>query len=185
MHSKAPLVTSSFHPDISAETSLGKLLRTIARRLPLELQTEIQGYLEPHLVSSLLRTYSAVRELAVGRRRKPCCKRFARPAKIRCLYVETRRVFGLDYITEIGYNKDCRASIKTDNLNVRGLRFALGRYGLRAIRILYDNGASPWLGCPEYCWYGEVYGTDLGRIWVFRDVSMSWVTSGGSPNVGL
>lgn len=184
-HSRKPPVTAIFPADLPANTSLARLLEAISRRFPAELQGKIHRYLRLHLIAAVLRTFRTVTTFPAGRRRKPCCKRFARPAEIKSLYVETRRIFGLDYISDIGFNKDCNASIKTDNRKVRGIRFALGSYGVRGIRILYDDGVSSWLGSTTFCWYGEVYGTDLGRLSIFRDVSISWAVSrGASPNIG-
>ncbi|KAK0634681.1 hypothetical protein B0T17DRAFT_611650 [Bombardia bombarda] len=53
---------------------------------------------------------------------------------------------------------------------VSGVRFVLGTYGLRAIRILYRDGSvSPWLGNPTKGSYGTVYGTDLGCLRILQD----------------
>jgi hypothetical protein len=57
---------------------------------------------------------------------------------------------------------------------IRGLRFALGVYGIRAIRLLYEDGSdSPWLGSLFDCWIGSIYGTEIQMLHILKDVSGS------------
>jgi hypothetical protein len=56
--------------------------------------------------------------------------------------------------------------------SIRGLRFALGVYGVRAIRLLYEDGSdSPWLGGLSGCWIGSVYGNRIQILHILKDVS--------------
>lgn len=74
------------------------------------------------------------------------------------LYILTRELFGRSYIYKIGRNREGPGVllITLTSPVIRGVRFALGRFGLRAIRVLYDDGSrSPWLGDPSGCWFGN------------------------------
>ena len=64
---------------ICAWTSLGSLLKTITCRLPIEMQNEIERYIKPHLVPSLLHMSQASREFPASPRRKPCRRRLTYP----------------------------------------------------------------------------------------------------------
>lgn len=83
------------------------------------------------------------------------------------LYVLTGEIFGRSYISKIGRNREGPGvlSIVLTPSVIRGVRFALGRFGLRAIRILYDDGSrSPWLGDPSGCWFGNEPARQVGRF---------------------
>lgn len=171
-YSAPPYVTPTFYADVRTTTSLGRLVRNIADRLPVELQYEIGQHLGGHFVGSLLHTSFAVgsvrqiRPYHGPKRRAVVCK-----GPVRSLYVDTRSLFGLHYISEVGLNKHRGDFIETNNVGVRGLRFAFGSHGLRALRLLFNDGSmSRWLGDPRYCWYGEFYGGDLKTLSVTRDV---------------
>ena len=82
---------------------------------------------------------------------------------IEILYARVRELFGRTYISELGCdgegNSEGLLSIQLLPGVITGLRFALGRFGLRAVRILYDDGSrSSWLGDPSGCWFGNVIG---------------------------
>lgn len=70
---------------------------------------------------------------------------------------------------------------------IRGVQFALGRFGLRGVRIWYENGSfSPWLGETEFCWIGTVRCCDLSSLRVITDVSCPCLqTSSGRGRRGL
>lgn len=89
----------------------------------------------------------------------------------RTLFIRERELFGRTYISEIGLNQAGHASVPIQPRPVRGLRFAVGRFGLRAIRILYDEGPhSPWLGDPYGSMYGNIMGDKLRNLSVVADV---------------
>lgn len=171
-YSTPPDAVPAFSADMETTTSLGRFLNRVATRLPVELHDEIGQHLRGHFVASLLHASHAARCV---RRRSPYLGPTRAPVggagPVRSMFVRTRIMFGLRYICEIGLNKPWGEVIKTGNPGVRGVRFAVGSHGLRALRVLFrDGSASSWLGDPRYCWYGEFYGSDLRALTVTSDV---------------
>lgn len=85
----------------------------------------------------------------------------------RSLFIRTRNILCRAYISDIGINKPSKdvLSIPISSSSIIGLRFSLGRFGLRAICILYEGGShSPWLGDPSGCWFGNVRGSQLESL---------------------
>lgn len=75
---------------------------------------------------------------------------------------------------EIGFSKTNSAkSIPVNNKPILGIQFLLSGLGLRAVRVLYEDGfQSPWLGkFPSNGWIGTVLGNDLKALRVLADVS--------------
>ena len=181
---KSPPIVTPFPIDLPTTTSLGILLKHVANRLPHEVQVEVERYQQGHLVSSLLHASQAISGLhgqsyIKAATRKPVVP----PPLITSLYATTRRVFGLNYLAEIGFNGSRGSFVTTDNTNIRGIRFALGSHGIRALRVLYNKGeVSSWLGDPTLCWFGEVYGNDLARLSVLSDVSIPAASHGLCTN---
>lgn len=86
---------------------------------------------------------------------------------VKALWIRVTNLFGRTYISEVGFDRGGNGtlSIPVSRRQITGLRFALGRFGLRAIRILYDGGSkSVWLGDPSGCWFGNVHGTRIRRL---------------------
>jgi hypothetical protein len=86
-------------------------------------------------------------------------------------------VLGQRYISSIEFDNtgmcDSRDSqlIPIQDLEIKGLRFTVGMYGIRAISILYDDGStSPWAGDTTSGWTGVMYGESLKILRVLKDV---------------
>lgn len=81
---------------------------------------------------------------------------------------------GRPYLSDLALEplKESAAQVIIANIGIRGLQFALGRFGLRGIRISYEGGSfSPWLGDPASCWVGTVRCSDLSKLNVVTNVS--------------
>lgn len=81
---------------------------------------------------------------------------------------------GQSYLSNLALEPLEGASTHIDVANkaVRGLQFALGWFGLRGIRIFYEDGSfSPWLGDSTSCWVGIVRCSDLSELNVVSNVS--------------
>ena len=173
-YSAQPPPYASFYPDVVKTTELGRLVHTGAMRLPAEIQHKAIEYLgDHHLVSSLFRAsqtmashvketplYQAVEHVTLGP-----------PTHISSLCIKTGSIFGLAYLSDIGFNQREGDFIDVRDIGFIGVRFALGTYGIRGLRILYEDGSmSRWLGDSRFSWFGEVYGYDLRNLSVLRDV---------------
>ena len=98
------------------------------------------------------------------------------------LSIKTSQILGLEYVSEIGFDGPEDASIPLGSAAVRGIRFALDAFGIRAVRILFaGQSLSPWLGDSRFSWYGQVYG-DLAQLSMIRDVSIALHRSGGGKH---
>ena len=168
--------------ECSADTPLARLVTQMAQKLPLELQCMILDYLTGSLFASLLKATSVSSRLL---------KRldFSIPAggprtidlgmvgPVHNLYVQTLDIFGTTYLAYIGYNRldasfSPSASIPVKSSPFRGVQYALGEFGLRGLRILYEDGTrSAWLGDASYCWYGTAEGRDFRMLRILADVS--------------
>ncbi|KAI7778154.1 hypothetical protein LA080_002580 [Diaporthe eres] len=76
-------------------------------------------------------------------------------------------IMGRPYLNDLALEplKGSTAQVIVANIAIRGLQFALGRFGLRGIRVSYEDGSfSPWLGDPTSCWVGIVRCSDLSKL---------------------
>ena len=157
-----------------AVTSLGRLFTRLLQ-LPTETRQRITGHLQGHLVESLLRAIQTTKAFLDrgGADGSSTPHDLTSSDGIGSLYARATRIFGRRYLSEVGFNQtENVSSIQVESKPKRGIRFALGTYGLCAVRILYGDGSlSPWLGDHGGCWYGEVYGEELGKLRITRDVS--------------
>lgn len=155
-------------------TSLGKFLRRVTW-LPVELQAVVLDHLGGSLFASLLKTRTAAKALL--HRLGPSIP--VEPTSIGAgidgiptsICVRTSLILGQPYLTSICLNKTEGTWLPLPGAGVRGLQYALGEYGLRAVRILYQGGScSTWLGDPSSSWFGTVMGSDLKELNALADV---------------
>lgn len=162
-------------------TPLGELLSKTCL-LPAELQFQIIGLLKGTLIASLLQTKQYVSELlpllhdrsswTLMPKTKPL--RIGREARNASLYCCMTDVMGQPYLSNLALEplKGTIAHIDVANMALRGLQFALGWFGLRGIRISYeDRSFSPWLGDSTFCWVGIARCSDLSELNVVANVS--------------
>ena len=81
-------------------------------------------------------------------------------------------IFGENYISSIVFNKS--KGVPVLSTKSKGIIFTIGRYGLRALRIIYaDNSTSAWLGDPENGWTGVMYSNSIQELHVIHEVRAS------------
>lgn len=162
-------------------TPLGELLSKVCL-LPAELQFQIMGLLKGTMVACLLQTKQYVSELlpflhdrsswTLMPKTKPL--HIGRKASKVSLYCHTTDIMGQPYLSNLALEplKGAIAHVDVANIAVRGLQFALGWFGLRGIRISYEDGSfSPWLGDSTSCWVGFVRCSDLSELNIVSNVS--------------
>jgi hypothetical protein len=162
-------------------TRLGRLLARI-RLLPAELQRQIMGHLKGTMFASLLQAKKFVLEVMP---RLPSESTWTIQAKTKflrevgqvrsdSLSCGSVNIMGRPYISELGLGQPngSGSHIPISKKALRGVQFALGRFGLRGIRIWYeDSSFSPWLGETTSCWIGTIRCCDLSDLRVVADVS--------------
>ena len=168
-----------------SDTPLSRLLTRIARQLPPELQCMILDHLSGSPFASLLKTTSVASQL-LHRVNSPGPSGprtigldvVGRVLSLSCRFSD---LFGLAYLTHITHNQHNQQdrlsspAISVESLPLRGIQYALGEFGLRALRVLYEDGSkSAWLGDPSGCWYGIAVGQSLGNLSFLVDVSHAY-----------
>lgn len=174
----------SVPPDSSLfreSSPLGTLLAKI-RALPTELQLQIMGLLRGTMFASLLQTKTFVSEMMPRLHPTSTWTILPETKSLRAddeessgiLFCRSTTIMGRSYLRELalGQPKDSGLHIPIAKKALRGVQFALGRFGLRGIRISYKDGStSPWLGESSSCWIGTVRCSDLSYLKVVADVS--------------
>jgi hypothetical protein len=176
----------------SAETEVGKLLKSLSM-LPAEIRLAILPYCTQKL---LLCLFAVLESSALLNVIKPdssnrgvgelLCGTNAKTLSARSI-----SIFGQSYIRLLSFsehmdNGNDQHLVLANGLEVRGIKFVVDRYGLRAIRILYiDSSASPWLGDETGGWKGIIYGNSLRNLYVIRDVRHMKLKSRSSLNCRL
>lgn len=169
------------NPDLlHSGTPLGEILSKVCL-LPSELQFQIMSLLKDTMVASLLHTKTFVSELLprLRARRNWTLQPEVRP--LRGVWAQsnsilsccTTEIMGRPYLSDLALEplKESTAQVVVANIAIRGLQFALGRFGLRGVRISYEDGSfSPWLGDPTFCWVGTVRCSDLSKLNVVINV---------------
>lgn len=162
-------------------TRLARLLIRI-RRLPTELQLQIMSYLKGTMFASLLQAKIFVLEVMPHLHPNSTWTMQLQIKSLQVYGEETHdsisccsiSIMGRPYLNELGFGRPdgSRSYILIAKKPVRGLQFALGRFGLRGIRIWYeDRSFSPWLGEASSCWIGTLRCCDLSDLKVVTDVS--------------
>ncbi len=136
------------------DTNLATLLSRI-NSLPFELQLEVFRFLPHHLTASLIQALQTATLL------KPITQEGPIRERVRLLYDgavrlhgSTISIFGEICLHQIGFidertKGNLGVSIPVQVSVIQGIKFSLGVYGLKAVRMLYrDGSSSPWLGEP-------------------------------------
>lgn len=182
--------SSLFH----ASTPLARLLAD-TRTLPAEIQIQIMDLLKGTLFASLLQAKALASEMLP--RLRPCSTWTIQPdvkplgvnaeENSSTLSCRSTSILGQSHLSELalGQLEGSASRVPVANRAVRGLQFALGRYGLRGVRISYQDGSySSWLGECSSCWVGTVRCSDLSQLNVIADVSpFSYPTHPSVPRV--
>lgn len=176
---RMPLHFTSTLAEKSEETEIGGLLRCLSR-LPPEIQFSISAECPRTLLSSLLivsQTSTPLLSLIQHNGLDQSVVRINCDTNVHTVSSRSIELFGESYITLLGFNEHVENDSKDPNviavkrLKIKGIKFVLGCYGIRAVSILYaDNSTSAWLGDPARGWNGVMYGDTLGSLRVIRDV---------------
>lgn len=196
----APLSLFDLAQCINRETSLGRFIMNILDRIPPELHPKIMreaqldalsfqhyGNMNDHQYKALLTSPSVLftRLATVQLSTLPRLRSgFAEvttyvPGKdnypIQTMHIIPVDIFGATYIAEVGFSagREAPPGIQVRSEEIRGVRFALGRFGLRGLRLLYADGSdSRWLGSTSGCWYGNVRGKSIRDLHVVTEVRL-------------
>lgn len=158
--------------EINDDTELGHLVKKLAARMPVELQTQIMTHLGDCYAASLISALRTSSHLTGKEDMRPPSRELqVSSGPVTVLGAATSSMFGRSYLRDIRFDGEGDVCVRVEDRGVRGIRFAIDTHGLRGIRVLYrDGGESAWMGDDWGCWYGEAHGADLGRLWVTRDV---------------
>ena len=164
---------------LNRDTDLGNLAFRLSM-MPLEIQCQVLDGLKFTLFISLLKTKNFTQQILPRIRPsntlQPTINTLSTDAGIRSLQVRSTNILGRSYLAEISVNDHidhASSSTTVANDSVRGLRFALGKFGLRGIQIIYDDGhSSSWLGESSMCWIGVIHGRDISKLRITADVSV-------------
>ena len=151
------------------DTNLGYLLGRFLG-LPAEIRSIISANCPPSLLSSL-HTVSRISPLDVAEcRSSRTVIEYKYDTTVNFLGATQTWVLGQQYISSVVFNKIGGILVKRADFG--GIRFTIGRYGLRALSILYADGStSAWLGDPTNGWTGVMYTNDVRKFHVLHDVS--------------
>lgn len=180
-------VLASLDPDDSglfdADTPLANLLSKV-RTLSTELQLQIMSLVKDTMFASLLQTKIFVssvlprlgprstwtilpKSLALRVDLEGC----NRSSRLTC---QSTYIMGRSYLSNLalGRLEDSTSHIDIADKEIQGVQFALGRFGLRGVRVLYEGGThSLWLGESTFSWMGTIPCSDLSMLNVIKDVS--------------
>lgn len=181
-------VLASVLPDNSifhADTPLASLLSKL-RILSLEIQWIIMSLLKYTMFASPLQTQTFTSDVlfylgprlssawSLHPKSKPLLQSNADKTNSQFITCHSIQLMGRSYLSDLtlGTLADPSSShVKLADKEIRGLHFALGRFGIRGIRVLYKGGTdSVWLGSSSFCWINNVYCSDLSRLNVVADV---------------
>jgi hypothetical protein len=173
------VITTGFTGVIDEKTSrsdFGEFLKRVSR-LPLELQLDISEACPSDWLSSLLTVcHSTSTLVSVFKRGQG-----ERHVELIChsdvwsLCAKFVSIFGNRYISSLEFNEPSESSeeVPIKASAITGFKFAIGRYGIKAIRICYaSDEPSEWLGDPTAGWIGVMYGSDIRRLRILCDVSL-------------
>lgn len=171
-------------PILDPQQSIGLsgYLGGVATCLPEEIRQEILGRLRGTLTFSLLSTLQTSSLLGLISS-SSASNSTGGPlfpggsGTVDALYAEPIRIFGATYLRRVALNKTPEVftySIPVRSAPIRGVKYVLATYGLRAISVLYDDGSSsPWLGNPTLGSTARVYGRDLLELCTVQNVGLA------------
>jgi hypothetical protein len=135
--------------------------------LPVEIQSIISAHFVRNLSLSLLAgSETSYMLLDIIDQLRLDVIELERNTIVETLYAKSISVWGSSYISSFRFYNTKRISS-----DIKGVRFMVGPYGLRALSILYaDDSTSAWLREPTNGWFSVIYGTDISRLRILKDV---------------
>lgn len=166
-----------------SSTELGSLIQNIRTKLPFDLERLICDEIPIGLFSSLsgcLNTLSNLEDngwLEEGvHARKPLLSLmpFVDASFPGLIGSDTVNILGEVCLARITMNDDAQSSqevIQLQDKPINGVQYALGTYGVLALRVCYTDGSvSAWLGNSPRKWIRFVRGSNLSTLEVQSDV---------------
>lgn len=82
-------------------------------------------------------------------------------------------LYGEQYMFDLAASSEETLAPNTVSVQpLRGIKFAVGLYGIKALKLLYEDGSeSDWLGKTTSSYIGTFYATDITGLLVLQDVS--------------
>lgn len=170
-------ITQLPHGSEILSTELGSLLKDVRAKLPVDIERLVCDKIPTGLFSSLsgcLQTLSSLEDngwLEEGAHaRKPLLafmpfEEAPKPERIGC---DTVRILGETCVARIAVGESTQSSqqaIRLLDRPIEGVQYALGMYGMTALRICYtDKSVSAWLGRLPQKWIRFVRGSDLSKL---------------------
>jgi hypothetical protein len=169
---------------VSSSTQAGLAVRDVLEKLPPELQETVCGMIPPGIFLSLaacLDTLAWVEShqgLLGGKvpmqQSLSSVVPFEHGVSLGTLSADTIDILGEIFLVRIAGGPEAihGCQITLSDKPIEGVQYALGLYGVVALRVHYQDGsASAWLGHPPPKWMKFVRGTNLQGLTVHSDVS--------------
>ena len=176
-------ITQLPHDSDILSTELGSLLRDTRVRLPLDIERLVCDRIPAGLFSSLsgcLQTLSSLEdngwleERVHARKPLVAFMPFGETPTPESIGCDTVNILGDICVARIAVGESARSSqqaIRLLDRPIEGVQYALGIYGMTALRICYtDKSVSAWLGRLPQKWIRFVRGSDLSKLEARSDV---------------
>lgn len=161
-----------------AQTNLAELINHLAK-LPIEIQLSIAENCYQKMFQSFFMARESSKLIGFMKKENPTQNLVDQDCTVETISFRSVYIFGHNYISLSRLNSrkiEGQSELRVRKLKIKGIRFAIDSYGLRAISTLYANDSiSPWLGDEAGTWKGVVYGNDLKTLRIAQDVrAMNW-----------
>ena len=174
------ILTHYSNVDYDNTTSTGALLDSLSC-LPKEIQLLISKYSQGSYLTAAMNTIQSssplLASIGLPEESNKCLPtELIFTPKFKRLTAEWVEIHNHTYMLELHETDEepCDPDCDADSLIVRplrGIKFALGKYGIRGLRLLYkDLTLSPWLGSTTHCTFGTILGSDIIGLRIRRDV---------------
>jgi hypothetical protein len=154
----------------SPQTEVGRLLSSLSL-LPAEIRLAVSAQCTLNLLLSLLTVANTSSALLNKFEDNPGQTTFDLVSNdvVDTLYTQSTSNLGRRFLSLLRFNHP--RGMPLERSAAKGIKFAIGRYGLLALSILYANGTvSPWIGDTKNGWFGVIYGQDIGCLRILQDV---------------
>lgn len=173
---------SQFPPlDGPHSTELSILVSSIQKKLPLEIQGMILDCLPSHCLFyplsrclEVLETINFDRILKANLPFSEFTTKYPfpidQPSPVR-LSATTVNILGEECLATIGTQANTMLGLSVGQAKIRGLQYAMGSYGVVALRLLYEDGTrSGWMGQSIRKWVATIRGKEMASLNFMTDV---------------
>lgn len=160
------------------DTDIGRLVLKLSE-MPLEIKSQVLDALKDTFFDTLLKAKTLAVQIlpriGTSTTLQPTIRNIGLNTSIKSLQARCTDILGRSHLADVGLNdpiKEGSSSITIAGDSVCGLRYNLGKFGLRGIQVIYDGGScSPWLGdSSSFGWVGVIHGRDLSKLRITVDV---------------